>query len=278
MKLLEILAALLMIAGSAVAQVPLYSDDFGLNISSTNLAGYTHISKFGRSTNVDAVATDVWDMANTTEDIDLWTAPTASRVHDLVTNSSNDYAVGTGCRTIEVQGLDGDWTIQAEIVTLSSGAIPSQTTNSYRRIYRAICKTFGSGALNDGDIFLRALTDKTTTAMVTAGFGQTLMAIWTCPAASTCFIQSYYANFNKSGGSTGSIDVTLFVRSGADQADSGWTVKHHAGLISAGSSHFLHPFAPSVRIPAMSDVRIQAFGSTTDLDVSAGFDIIIIEN
>ena len=80
------------------------------------------VNKFGRNTDVDsAAAEDVWDGGG------IWVAPTAARVHNLVSADAADDAAGTGAQTVLVTGLDGTWTETSETVTMD-GITPVATT------------------------------------------------------------------------------------------------------------------------------------------------------
>ncbi len=82
----------------------------GLSAPFGELKGVGIINKFGRASNVDQVPTDIWDRADTTSNQAIWIAPTAARVHDIVSTSIADTATaGAGARTIIVRGLV-DWT------------------------------------------------------------------------------------------------------------------------------------------------------------------------
>jgi len=82
--------------------------DFELEVARGNIAGITHINKFGRSTNVDnGVATDVWDRANVVDDQDIWVAPTSAVIHNIKSSSASDAATGVGTRTLEIFGISG---------------------------------------------------------------------------------------------------------------------------------------------------------------------------
>ncbi len=62
-----------------------------LSIAANSIEDVSHVNKFGRTLNADSgVLTDVWDGANATDDIDIWTPPTAARVHNISSTSAAD--------------------------------------------------------------------------------------------------------------------------------------------------------------------------------------------
>jgi hypothetical protein len=46
-------------------------------------------------------------------------------------------------------------------------------------------------------------------------------------------------------------------------------------MLSTGNSHFIHPFNPIPKVEGPAIIKIQGVGSANDLDVSAGFDLIL---
>jgi hypothetical protein len=162
------------------------SGDFVLEVALGNVANYHAVNKFGHAPDCDSgVATDVWDGADGITSTDIWAAPTAARVHALVSSSAedDDAADGDGMRTIMVHGLTSwaDTEETTEIIALD-GATPVNTVNSYVIIYRMMGMSFGPSATNEGIIKATAATDSTVTAVIQIGNGQTLMAIFGIPS------------------------------------------------------------------------------------------------
>ena len=251
---------------------------FIVELSLGNIPGKATNNKFGRSQNVDSgVATDIWGGSDGPDNQPLWTHVTAARIHEIYSVDADDTSSGDGCRTVSVSGVGhGDMSIASETVSMAGNTyVP--TLNTYQRINRMACETFGVTEMNEGNIYAIAQVDASTQIVVTANFGQSLHGIWTCPLGKTCLITNYYASMNKSGGASGAIDLTLFTRDNTT-SEHGWRVRHSLGAITTGSSHFGHAFNPYFKIAEKTDIKVQAIGSANDLDVSAGFDVIIVDN
>ena len=236
----------------------------------------TALNKFGRSSNVDSgVVTDIWDRANATDDQDIWTAPTEARVHDIVSTSANDAAAGTGARTVRIFGLDANWAEQQEDITLD-GTSDVATANSYTRIFRMFCLTFGSGQENAGKITATAKTDSSVTAQINIAEGQTQMAIYTVPSGKTLYVYRYYASGLRAQ-SSGAVNLRLVTRSNLDTSAPGWLIKHTQGLQIAGTSYLAHDFTPPFPVVGPADIKLQGEGSANNMDVSAGFDGVLVD-
>ena len=254
--------------------------DFMLDISRGNVSGMVTVNKFGRSTNVDSgIATDVWDRANATNDQDIWVAPTQARIHGIVSDSGSDTSAGAGAKTIRVFGLTS-WSTseESEDITMS-GATNVSTTKSYVIIHRMRVLTKGATNVNVGNITATADVDATITAQILAGQGQTQMAIYGVPSNQTAYMTQFYVSVNKSGGATGAMDGSIFYNPEPDVELTNFLVKHTTGKITTGSSNGApQRFNPPKKFVGPGIIKMQAVGSANDLDVSAGFDLILIDN
>ena len=249
--------------------------DMMLDIARGAIPGMASVNKYGRATNVDAVVTDIWDRANATADQDVWVAPTAARVHALVSDDdTDDKAGGSGAVTIRVYGLT-DWdTAEATEDVALDGTTPVNTVNSYVIIHRMHVV----GSVNTGIITATAASDDTVTAEILAAAGQTQMAIYGVPSTQTAYIGRLYANFNSAGGATKSVDIALLANSDPDDQLANFRIRHTFGLFSDGTSAFSIPYWVPKVFAGPAIIKVQAVGSAADLDVSAGFDLVLVTN
>lgn len=244
-----------------------------------NRTGMAAINKFGQSTNVgNGVSTDIWDRANAAHDQPIWVAPTQARVHNIASSDSGDASPsGAGARTLRIYGLTAWDTPETseDIVMNGTGNVP--TSNSYVIIDRMEVLTKGATSSNIGIITATAATDTTVTAQITAGNGQTLMAIYAVPSGYTLYLTRVYASILKAG-SAGFADCSLLVNPEPDNELTNFLVKHTFGALSTGTSEGQHTFEPYKAIPGPAIVKVQAIGSASALDVSGGFDGILDED
>ncbi len=244
----------------------------------TNVShGWSVINKFGWAPDADKDdPTDVWDGADGATGTKIWVAPTQARKHDIVSAAAADDGapVGTGMRTVRVLGLT-DWdTKEVSEDVILNGATPVATVNTYVIIHRLIGLTFGSGGTNAGIIKATAQVDGTVTAMITAGHGQTCMAIFGVPSPQTLLIRHLHATVLRSKVDV-KVDVALLANERPDQADSGFVMKLHAQF---GSNQSLRrPFVPALELAGPLIVKLQATTDTNDSEVTAAFDAHIAE-
>ncbi len=246
-----------------------------LRLVDGRIAGYRTVNKFGRANNVDGVPTDIWDRANVVDDQDIWIAPTQARIHDIVSDSASDDGspAGVGARTLRIFGLtDWDTAEVSEDITLN-GTTNVPTVNSYIIIHRMRVLTKGATSVNVGKITATAQTDGTITAEIFAGQGQTQMAIYGVPSTQAAYVVSFWAGINKA--TAGDVDVFLLENPEPGNELLNFLNKHTFGVSSTGSSYVRHPFDPFFKVPGPAIIKMQGRGTPINMDVSAGFDLIV---
>lgn len=253
--------------------------EFGFNVSRGWVDGMKSLNKFGRATNVDTTATDVWDGANATTDDDIWNPLSAAQAIAVRSSSADDDGspAGTGARTVVLVGLGSDWKDTSETVTLD-GTTDVNTSKEFIRVFRMYVTAAGSGATNAGILIASGTVDGVTTAQINAGQGQTQMAIYTVPANYVGYLTHYYASINQGSPANARSNISLLTRDNADVATSLFVVKHTQAIQEDGSGYLRHQFDLPFRLSGKTDVKLQALGSANDCDVSGGFDMILVRN
>lgn len=183
-----------------------------------------------------------------------------------------------GMSVLHIQGLDENMS-EAEEFIVMDGLASVVTSRTYWRIHRMHSDGASSrSTTNVGEITATAQTDATVTAQVSAGKGQTLMAIYTVPAGKTAYMTKFYASLNKAG-SAGTANVSLRQTKFAEVDGTGTIVEHYLGLGTAGSSIIEHKYTPYKRFEERTDIMMRAEEvSANDMDISGGFDLILVDN
>ncbi|KKL61194.1 hypothetical protein LCGC14_2197790, partial [marine sediment metagenome] len=253
--------------------------DFHLEVAKGNVYGHRSINKFGRNIDIDnnAVA-DIWDGGHSGDESLIWVAPTQARPHTIASDSGSDTSGGVGLRTLRVYGLTS-WTSKevTEDVTMDTGS-PPVTTFSYVIIYRMHGLTWGATNVNVGTVTATAVTDGTVTAKIRPSMGQTQMAIFGIPSTQTAYVGRPYANVNKAGGATGEVDVSLLYNPIPETQLTNFLTRHTFGLLTAGTSAFLIPYWVPKVFEGPGILKIQVTSGKDNMDVSAGFDFMLVDN
>lgn len=225
---------------------------FGIRVAAgeESWQGLSGIQKFGYNDSVLNSFETIWDGGG------IYSYPTSSSTCVLTSTSTDDNG-----STVEVQGLDGNYDLLTETVTVGGSA----STGSFHRIFRMTILVPNTGNTNVGTI--TATVDSATRAQINPGNGQTLMAIYTVPAGYRAYLLSVDGGVSKQKELTLRLITRTFNNNGAFQTKT-----------------FLTGFGQRVN----KDYKInEVFDEKTDIEVqgkldavaaiSAGFELLIEE-
>jgi hypothetical protein len=214
------------------------------------------VNQFGINTDVDKdIEEDVWDKGG------IWVKPTGAQVHDLVSTDAGDN------QTIHVYGLDSSGDEHDELVVLN-GTTTVSTVTDYITIFEMVNEGPTDVA---GTVTATAQTDGTVTAQITGANNQTLMAVYTVPSGKIGLVSNYYASVQNIAGPHGSVGIKVLVR----PLGQVWQLKHFMSISSTATNYSRHEFNPELSLASGSDIKISAIASASDLEVSAGFDMVL---
>lgn len=258
------------IVGGSVIQ------DFFLELGKGNITGHRSENKFGLVSNADAnVLTDVWDAPAQP----VWLAPTASRVHNIVSSSGNDTLLGSGARTVQIWGLQTwDSKESTEIIEMA-GATPVPTVNSYVIIHRMEVISTGSAIFtpNLGTITATAVTDATITARVGIGKGQTMMAIYGIPSSQVAYMTAWSASLARSSPQGAEAGVIIRKSTDIENNPQTFTFKHTGAIKTDGTTSYPHPFKPYKRFDGPCIIKMSFTAKDNDTHGDASFDLILVD-
>jgi hypothetical protein len=245
------------------------NEDFTLQIARGQIQGHKSLFKFGNNSDINGSLETVWSHGG------LYVYPTSAIQMKVSSSSSDDTALGTGARTVSVQGLDQDYNEVSETVTLA-GQTAVLTNITFIRVFRVFVITAGSTNTAQGNIYVGTGTvtagvPATVYAEIPVGENQTLMAIWTVPAGYTLYI--YRGTFSAASNNAAQYILGKFMI----RPFGG--VFRNAADVTANSNVIPYDFEIPLAVPEKSDIEARAIAlSGTNFYSTASFEGVYIKN
>ena len=228
---------------------PVLNFDLGIAVQKGIVEDFSGVQKFGYNPTVGGSFETIWDGANNYTYIA--TAGTAT------VTSSNSASDDGG--TVEIQGLDANYNLQTVDATIGGSA----TTETFIRVFRARLKTANTGDTNVGDITVTV--DSKSSAIITAGRGQTLMALYTVPANKRAYILQIDAGSKK--------DLEHELKLVTREIDNGNVFNTKAYMTLRGE--FIEKnYRVPILVSEKTDIEIKGSASATSA-ISAGFEFFL---
>lgn len=245
---------------------------FGLAVASEQDRVGDPIHKFGSNAAVSTSTDTIWAQGGDYK----WQA--AATVVSVTSSDANDDSVGTGARTVVLEGLDTNYAEISETVIMD-GTTVVDTTASFLRLHRMYVATAGTGLTNAGTIYAAVTGDVYTTpgvpdttvdimSTIAIGEGQTLQAFYTVPAGKTGYLL-YLAASTADAVNAGTIVLRTRAFGGAFRTQNRFVVLE-------GS--FAHIYEIPVRYPEKTDLEVIGTSGASTIDVAANFDLILLNN
>ena len=232
-------------------------DNLFLNIARGLVKGTSAVHKFGAVPSMSTNTTGtVWDIGDTVYPWSAWATAGTITIDRADAADAN--------KQITVVGLDSSYNALTETITLTN-ATGNASTNSFIRIFRAFVV---DGTTNVGLISIKR--NGTTVAAITAGKGQTLMAVYTIPAGHTGYIIKGTATSPAGADGTGDMFIRYF-------GQSSFRVGHSFEVSGAGGQ-YLYEFSTPIAIPAKSDIDVRIVTRSNNGRYTAAFDLILIKD
>jgi hypothetical protein len=140
----------------------------------------SNVTLLGVSTGVTTGYSQIWSLTTTN-----YTQLLAGVAMEIISNSANDTAAGTGARTVRVTGVDGNYLPFSEVLTLNGLAAVPLVNTSVIGINFIEVLTAGSGGTNAGRVDVRTVSGSTVKAAVRSAAdvpGMSHDFIYTVPA------------------------------------------------------------------------------------------------
>jgi len=209
---------------------------------------------------------DIWDGGGT------YPYPTTAAITTISTASNSAPLQGAD---VEVIGLDTNWDIVTETVTLDAG-----DTTTLTAITTALKRVFSIRLLENVvaavDIKLTDVSGLTTYCIITAGFNKSQMAMYTIPSGYTGYITNWSADYAKSVSKNPySVEYGIWF---ADRENGYEFYLSQKAGIQDGAGPMQHIVQPYKKVTEKTDIKITSNANGAAAHIHAGFDLVLVEN
>jgi len=234
---------------------------FELQVARGQIAFHSSFQVFGYNPDLDTSEESIWPNGGTVPH------PTTASILSIVSTSTDDDGnpVGTGARTVYIEGVDGDYDVVSETVIMN-GTTNVNTVNSYMYVNQFYVVTAGSNGANAGEI--TAKVSGTLYDMIATGYNQRTTSHYCVPAGYTAYMA---AGVITTGQASGSTSVTAFLK---QHGPDGIVRVGAVSTLNNGSVqyNFTYPY----RIPEKNCVGATGIGSANNNSISAFFNMVLI--
>jgi hypothetical protein len=242
-------------------------EPFELQVARGQIQGHRSVVVFGFNPDVDTSQVSVWPLPS------LITFPAAALQMTVSSSNANDTALGTGARTVVVQGLDANYNEVSETVTLN-GQTAVTMTASLLRVNYAYVLTAGSGNGAAGDIYIgtgvvTAGVPATTYDVIKFDYNTTITGSWTVPAGYTAYVSQGLFSSGQSGGSN-QVQGRLLTR-GTDN------IRRTAAVTTINNGVADYVFEYPIVIQEKTTIEATAIGSSNNNAVSSMFILVLVK-
>jgi len=221
-------------------------------IAAGELAGYSHINKFGFSTNIGFGGSyhTIWNAGG------IYSYASTATIATVTSDDPLDNGA-----VINIIGLDANYNEVSEDITIGGAA----GTQLFIRVYRALVKTPAAGqSSNVGKIDITI--DSGTRAEILEGNGQTLMAVYTIPAGKTGYLMKLQASPDK--------NTDVLFKLVTREFGGAFLTK---GLFGTFGVPVTYEYPIPLKFNEKTDIEIQGRAGNT-CAAGALFDIILVDN
>ena len=239
-------------------QVPFYT-----RVAQGVVPGYSSFSIFGYNPDVDQTEESVWPDGGSVPH------PTTDSQLTIVSTSVDDDGspAGTGARTVYIEGLDENYEIVSETVTMN-GTTGVTTTNSYMYVNQFYVATVGSGGVNAGEI--TAKVGATLYDLIATGYNNRTTAHYCVPAGYTAYMTEGIFTAGQDSGTTG---VTGYLKQHGPDG-----ILRVGAVVAINNGSVQYDFGSPYAIPEKTCIGASAIGSANNNLVSAFFNILLVQD
>jgi hypothetical protein len=222
---------------------------FSLSLQRGLISNFSGIHKFGYNSAVGTSFETIWNNGG-----GFYTYPTTATT--AVATSSDTASDNDG--TVEIQGLDSNYDLVTETITIGGSA----STALFIRVFRTILKTATTGNVNVGTITITV--NAIGVSVINPAYGQTLMCVYTVPRNHRAYLMSFDVGCSKQK----EIEAKIMAR----------PINGNVFSTKSYVTTFGVPYRQEYLVPEVfnekSDIEVRAKADAT-CAVSAGFELYI---
>lgn len=244
--------------------------DYYHEVSMGRVAGSLSVARFGFSTSaILNDPEDVWEFGGSIP------RPTTAEVMNLSSTSASDTLLGTGARTVLIDGLDGNYERIQETVDMA-GLTDAASTNSFIRVFDIISITAGSDGTNVGNITAVGDVSGDTYALMLADRGNSRNSNYTVPDNKRARIVYFSVTAKQiAGGQAPRVNLYLLFKPGIADAS---TVVGYETIIETSVAQIINePIPVGGVMGAKEDVAV-VFESDRDSQIETKMYIVEEDN
>ena len=246
--------------------------DFLIEVQKGNVAGHSIIHKFGRNDGVPNGSFEFINLLGFTG----WPLSAATTVRIKAGGNAADDTAGNGAREVTVKGIDDSFNEVSEAIATAGASASSATTASFWRVHRAWVSAAGTyGAANTAAVDIENSAGGTDLIQLATEEGQSQFAGWTVPTGKTAYLLSALVTVDAAKAA----DIRFCTRENIDDTSAPMSASRVKlfwdGVL--GSTAF-NPRSPMSPIVAKSDLWWEARGGGAGTEVSADFELLVVDD
>jgi len=242
-------------------------EPFELQVARGQIQAHSVVTIAGYNSDVDTA----WEMITPVGNLSY---PAAALQMTVSSADADDTSAGTGARTVLITGLDANYAVISETVTMN-GQTAVTTTNSFLRINAMLVTTAGTSLANEGIIYIGSGTvtsgvPATIYNVIAAGFNNSTSSQYTVPAGFTGYLAVARIGLAQDAGTTLITARTRFVGTNGI-ALTGPVIVTNNGI---STIDFPYPIA----IAEKTRIQGEAIGGAADNEAAGFFELVLIKN
>jgi hypothetical protein len=243
------------------------TEPFELQVSRGQIQGHSVVTIAGYNSDVD----QAWEMITPVGNLSYAAAALQMTVSS---SDANDTSAGTGARTVLITGLDANYAVITETVTMN-GQTAVTTTNSFLRINSMLVATAGTGLANAGNIYIgtgvvTAGVPATIYNLISTGFNNTTSSQYTIPAGYTGYLVVARIGLAQDAGTTLITARTRFVGTN--------NIPVTGPIIVTNNGISTIDFPYPVAIAEKTRIQGEAIGGADNNEAAGFFEVVLVKN